>query len=124
MIDVPREQMPQVDEKDIGKLLVFMGRAGVGVRAGEALATAFTFHQKIDPVKAAGIAAVPSLLAKPVLCTNKFEIIDGDHRTEAHRLNATMTPYIMFDCSFAEALNLLNVFPFAYELTSLTPERN
>lgn len=122
MITIPRTQMPQVDEKDIARLLVFLGRAGIGISAGEALPSAFEYHQDIDWARA---KKMPEAVAdKPVLVTKKFELIDGNHRFAYHALNETFVPYIMFDMSFAEALNHLNVFPFAYELTAQTPERN
>lgn len=122
MITVPRSQMPQVDEKDIARLLVFLGRTGVGISAGESLPSVFEYHQDIDWDKARNMK--DSVADKPVLVTKKFEIIDGNHRWAYHALHETFVPYIKLDMSFVEALDLFNVFPFAYELQSLTPERN
>lgn len=119
---VSRRQMPQIDEKDIAKLLVFVGRAGYGIRAGETLPTQFISHQAVDPVKVDRMK--DEVLAKPVICTKAYEIIDGNHRLQAHHIRETIVPYIMLDMTFVEALDLLTVFPFAYELNDLTPERN
>jgi hypothetical protein len=116
--------MPQIDEKDIAKLIVFMAKAGYGVTAGETLPSLFERRQDVDMSKARAIAAIPSLLAKPILCTKKWEIIDGDHRHAAHQVSNTLVPFIQFDVSFTEALGLMAVFPFAYELDEYTPERN
>lgn len=119
---IPRDIMPQVDEKDIPRLIVFAAKMGYGVTAGETLPSTFTRYQPVDWVKA---KAMPeTVLDKPVLCTKSFEVIDGNHRNAAHEINETLNPYLKFDCSMVEALDMLNVFPFAYELTPLTPERN
>lgn len=121
-ISIPRDIMPQVDEKDIPRLIVFAAKMGFGVSAGETSPTTFTRYQPVDWDK---VKAMPVAVAdKPVLCTKKFEVIDGNHRNAAHEIRETLNPYIMFDCSMVEALDMLAVFPFAYELTELTPERN
>lgn len=119
---VPRQQMPQIDEKDIPKLLVFLGKMGVGFDAGETLPVAFSAHQSIDMQRAKSMP--DSVLEKPVLCTRVFELIDGNHRWGRHESDGTFVPYIRLHCSFVEALNFLAAFPFAYELTPQTPERN
>lgn len=116
--------MPQIDEKDIPRLLVFAAKAGYGIRAGETLPTVFETHQKINPVKVDQMSMHPELQDKPIIVTKTFEVIDGNHRLRLHALQETLVPYIMLDLSFVEALDLLAVFPFAYELTEATPERN
>lgn len=119
---VDRSALPQIDEKDIGKLLVFFGKAGYSFSAGETLPGIFTAHQKVDLFKADQMPE--EVLGKPIVCTKQWEIIDGNHRRWAHEIRGTLTPYIRLNCTFVEALNLLNVFPFAYELNGLTPEGN
>lgn len=119
---VSRSQMPQIDEKDIAKLMVFAAKMGYGISAGETLPTIFSSHQKVDATRVSNMP--DTILDKPIICTKAFEIIDGNHRRQAHAIRETLTPYIMIDCSFVEALDMLAVFPFAYELTELTPERN
>jgi hypothetical protein len=120
--NVPRSEMPQIDEKDIARLIVYVAKAGYGLGAGEISPHTFIPHQAIDWAK---VKAMPDkLLVKPVICTKKFEIIDGNHRVAKHLMADTPVPYIMFDMSFVEALDLLAVFPFAYEIEPTTPERN
>lgn len=123
MTEVPRDQMPQIDEKDMAKAIVFFSNAGFGVlSAGFGHYLQFSTHQKVDKNKA---AAMPdSVLDKPVLVTRLNEVIDGNHRVAAHRIHGSLVPFIQIDCSFVDALDILNVFPFAYELKALTPERN
>lgn len=119
---VPRYEMPQVDEKDIARLLVYMGKQGNGISAGEISPEFFIPHQVINWAKVKAMA--DTVLNKPVLCTKDFEIIDGNHRVAKHLIADTPVPYIMFDITFVEALDLLTAFPYAYELTTTTPERN
>lgn len=118
---VPRSAMPQVDEKDLGKLIVFMTEGGFPV-IGAGKSRGFVHHQDVDWGKAKAMSA--AVLDKPILVTRDDEIIDGNHRNARHTLDGTRTPFIKFDVSFAEALSILAVFPFAYELRSTTPERN
>jgi hypothetical protein len=120
---VSRSQMPQIDEKDIGKLIVFATKAGFPVlTAGDADAWLFSRHQDVDWEK---VEKMPGdLLDKPILVTRLNEVIDGNHRLAKHEQEETQVPFIRFDCSFSDMLNLLAVFPFAYELNAKTPERN
>lgn len=120
--NVPRDIMPQVDEKDIPRLIVFASKMGYGVMAGETRPSTFTRYQPVDWNKAKNMKE--EVLAKPVLCTKAFEVIDGNHRNAGHEVRNTLNPYIQFDCTFVQALDMLAVFPFAYELTEITPERN
>lgn len=122
-MNVARAQMPQIDEKDIGKLIVFATKAGYPViSAGDASAWLFSRHQDVDWEK---VAKMPeTLLNKPILVTRLNEVIDGNHRLAKHEQEETLVPFIRFDCTFSEMLNLLAVFPFAYELNPNTPERN
>lgn len=114
--------MPQVDERDIPRLIVFASKMGYGVKAGETAPSIFTRYQPVnwDKVK----AMAETVLEKPILCTKKFEVIDGNHRNAKHEMLEVQQSYIMFDCSMVEALNMLAVFPLAYELSDQTPERN
>lgn len=123
MTEVPRDQMPQVDEKDMAKAIVFFSKAGFGVlSAGDAIPNQFITHQRINWKKAKAMAEL--VLDKPILVTRLNEVIDGNHRVAAHKLKGSAVPFIQIDCSFVDALDVLNVFPFAYELKPLTPERN
>lgn len=123
MTEVPRDQMPQVDEKDMAKAIVFFSNAGFGVlSAGFGHYLQFSTHQNVDLKKAKNMPN--SVLDKPVLVTRLNEVIDGNHRVAAHKIYGSLVPYIQLDCSFVDALDILNVFPFAYELKSITPERN
>lgn len=119
---VPRSQMPQIDEKDVAKLIVFMTEAGYPVIDAGRRLQPFVYHQDVDWKKA---KAMPdTVLAKPVLVTRDDELIDGNHRSARHEIDGTRTPFIRFNVSFVEALDILAVAPFAYELTPATPERN
>lgn len=121
-ISISRTIMPQVDEKDIARLIVFASKMGFGVEAGETLPSLFTSYQPVNMAKAKAMA--DAVLDKPILCTKSFEIIDGNHRVAAHEIRETQTPYLKFNCSMTEALDMMAVFPFAYELNEQTPERN
>ena len=121
-VKVPRSLMPQVDEKDIAKLIVFMSEAGYPVIGAGKSSTPFTYHQDVDWTK---VHAMPStVLDKPVLVTREDEVIDGNHRSARHTVDGTRTPFIKFNASFVEALDILAAAPFAYELTPVTAERN
>lgn len=118
---VPRSEMPQIDEKDIARLIVFMAKAGHPlICAGEKAPEVLTFHQEAAITR----PVPPGVASKPILITRLNEIIDGNHRALFHLRNETLVPYLQFDCTFAEALSVLAVFPFAYELDGLTEERN
>lgn len=126
MITVPRDQMPQVDEKDIPRLLVYLGVLGVKLSAGHIPVSRLVPHQDVDWVKARALANVAKdVLTKPVLITSDECIIDGNHRVAAHTVaGIEFIGYIQIGVTFEEAIPLLNSFPYAYNIQPTTPERN
>jgi len=114
--------MPQIDEKDIPRLLVWLGQQGVSISAGYCSAEVLTLHQDVDIEKAQ--AMVDAVLHKPILKARDNAVLDGNHRAFRHILDRTKCPFIQIETDFAHALSLLAAFPYTYELSSATPERN
>jgi hypothetical protein len=111
---IPRAKMPQVDEKDIPELLVFLGNRGLSIKAG------FIDPHEVKAHQAVNIAIVKAMeahtLAKPVLLSSDKAIIDGDHRWYRHILDNAMMPFIQIGCMFEDALMHIKAFPKTYEL--------
>lgn len=110
---IPRSKMPQIDEKDLLELLVFLGERNVGFSAGVIDPLECHAHQSINVEKAKGIPGW--VLAKPSLISIDGWIIDGDHRWYRHCIDKTKMPYIRIGAPFAEALNHIFNFPKTYE---------
>jgi hypothetical protein len=122
MIQIPREQMPQIDEKDIPRLLVWLGSQGVGLSAGHCSAEGLQFHQAVILEKVHAMSS--DLMAKPILISEDHGVLDGNHRGARHVIEKLPCPFIRLHTDFSHAINLLKAFPYSYELTSTTPERN
>lgn len=111
---IPRSQMPQISQDDLGKLIVYLGRRGARViEASMDYPNNFSRHQDVDRDK---VSRMPQeLLDYPILVTRLNEVIDGNHRLALHEMRGGLVPFIRFDCSFVEALDLLTAFPFNKE---------
>lgn len=115
MITVPRDQMPQIREDDIPRLLVYLGRLGVKLEAGEILVSTLQHHQEINWEVVKAIANDAFKLRKPVLICSDDSIIDGNHRVAAHKMaGRDFIGYIRMSIDFEHAIPLLNSFPNAY----------
>lgn len=124
MITVPRDQMPQIDEKDIPRLLVFLGALGVKILAGEEPVLNVKQHQDINWEKARALADRPKDMRKPILVCEDMSVIDGNHRVAAHLLADEPTiGYIQLALSFEHAIPLLNAFPDSYTTAEVKQER-
>lgn len=114
-MNVPRDQMPQIKEEDIPRLLVFLGNLGVKFEAGTMLVNAIVHHQDINWEVAKAIANDAFKLSKPVLTVESDALIDGNHRTAAHKLaGRDFIGYIKLLIPFEHAIPLLNAFPDTY----------
>lgn len=110
---IPRSKMPQVDEKDILELLVFLGVEGVPISAGTKDPATCRAHQLINVERAMSIP--PEVLTKPSLLSADGYIIDGDHRWYRHCVDKTMMPFIEIGLPFTDALSAIFKFPKTYE---------
>lgn len=110
---IPRSKMPQVDERDLLSLLVYLGDKGLEISAGSTEPMAFKAHQLINIERA--MAIPPEVLTKPAIVSKDYWIIDGDHRWYRHCVDKTKLPYIMIEASFEEAIKMIFSFPKTYE---------
>ena len=114
-MNVPREQMPQIREEDIPRLLVYLGNLGIKFSAGELPIHKVVHHQDINWEIAKAIASDAFKLRKPVLVVEDDALIDGNHRAAAHKVaGKEFIGYIRLSVSFEHAIPLLNSFPLAY----------
>jgi hypothetical protein len=115
MINVPRDQMPQIHETDLPRLLVYLGRLGVKLEAGEILVSKLQHYQDINWEVVKAIASDAFKLRKPVLICADDAIIDGNHRAAAHKIaGRDFIGFIRLGIDFEHAIPLLNSFPTAY----------
>lgn len=115
MTVVPRDQMPQIKEEDIPRLLVYLGNLGIKIEAGELSVSKMAHHQNINWELAKAIANDAFKLRKPVLIVEDDAIIDGNHRAAAHNIaGKPFIGYIRLLIPFEHAIPLLNSFPQAY----------
>lgn len=109
---VPRERMPQVDAADLPALFAFVERRGVAVSRCTASPRLFHARQRIDMERVVDMD--DALLAKPVLTSRDYYILDGNHRWMAHVLSRTKMSVMKIDLAFDDALDLLFAFPKTY----------
>jgi hypothetical protein len=120
---VPRERMPQVDEK-------FTVRMIVDAAQGESLPTLEVLppceiraHQRIDHRRAAAMS--PAIRAKPIIISSDGYVVDGNHRWWAHvKAGSEAIPVIRLALDFDEAIRWLLDRPYVYTIRPTTPERN
>lgn len=109
---IPRCQMPQVDDKYLGELLVHIGTYGVPISAGKVDPKTVKAHQEVDVDRCRMIPI--DVLSKPCLLSKEGYIIDGDHRWYRHVMDETMMPIIKFDALFKDAVKIIFEFPHTY----------
>lgn len=108
----PRAEMPQIDEKDLLQLLVFLAEHSVQVTDKLMSTTELVFHQ---PVFAERMPPPRSAdMRKPLLVAADGYILDGNHRAAGHRRDGTSPVVFQLSLPFTEALELLFKFPATY----------
>src|SRR3990167_4673786 len=114
---VPRPVMPQINEEDYPALLHWGINQGCYLNFEVVDPRKCKPHQRIDCFKASTLP--DEVLYKPVLLSQDFYVLDGNHRWMAHmmlhdfELHAYVLPH-----PFEEAIDFLFSFPKTYELAT------
>jgi hypothetical protein len=119
---VPRPAMPQVDEKDLPRL-VADAMTGPRVDFDVVPVRGLRAHQRINH----GIAQAmdPKVKLKPVIVSSDGYIVDGNHRWWAHvHAGDEWINVIRLGLSFDIAIRWVLARPYAYRLTPDTPVRD
>lgn len=104
--------MPQVDEKDLLPLVVFLAEHSVSVSAKTMAVDELVFHQ---PVYAERIPPPRSAdMHKPLLVAADGYILDGNHRAAGHKRDGTSPVVFKLSLAFHEAIAMLFKFPATY----------
>lgn len=127
---VPRERMPQVDEKDTVRMIVDAAHIALPVGGFHPLPTLEVLppceiraHQRVDHRRAA--AMNPAIRAKPIIISRDNYVVDGNHRWWAHvKAGSEAIPVIRLALDFDEAIRWLLGRPYVYTIRPTTPERN
>lgn len=123
---IPRAEMPQVDEADIGGLIAFLSARGVASVMLTVTPTSLVSRQHIVPGKVRSILrAEAALLAKPLLVAFDRVVVDGNHRYAAARIRGVGIPVVLFNRAFADLLGEVFAYPKTYTYgASPQPIRN
>lgn len=116
---VPREEMPQVDERDLPALRHFAATLGLEVTEELVPPGELHIHQAVDRLRVETIARSSALLKKPCLTSREPYVLDGYHRTAAHLAVGSPVPVIKFPLPFAAAVQFLFRFPRTYTLAQV-----
>jgi hypothetical protein len=119
---VPRRLMPQIDEADLTALAEWLAWRGVKMTDTVVRAEQLQFRQKVDFNKVKTMP--PAVYAKPVLISNDYAVLDGNHRSWAHKLKGDPESAMMIDLPFAEAIGALFSFCGTYSYSKPQLERN
>lgn len=107
--DVPRRDMPQIDEADYPLLFEYLGQNGVGVEPRLFHPDELMIHQQMDRLS---VATMPLETArKPVLVSRDHYVLDGDHREEWLLKEGVLVDAFVIGADFGEAVELLCHFP-------------
>ncbi len=119
---VPRRLMPQVDEQDMTALFEWLAWKGISVAEVTVHPDQLQFRQKVDFNK---VNSMPDFVyRKPVLISNDDTVLDGNHRSWAHKLKGDPEQCYQVNLPFAEAIGALFSFRGTYALNKPQPERN
>lgn len=119
---VPRPSMPQVDEKDLPRL-VADAMGGPRVEFDVAKVCKLRAHQRINHHIAK--AMDPRVKLKPVIVSSDGYIVDGNHRWWSHvHAGDEWINVIRLGLSFDIAIRWVLARPYAYRITPDTPVRN
>lgn len=108
----PRTEMPQVDEKDLLQLVIFLAEHSVSTEAKVMPVDRLVFHQRVYPNRIPPPASAD--MHKPLLVAADGYILDGNHRAAAHRRDGTSPVVFKLGLPFHEAIALLFKFPATY----------
>lgn len=105
---IGRAQMPQIDYKTLGQLLVWLGEQipGLHITTGYIDPRLLFYHQDIDTTKAINIPF--SVLSLPVVLSLDNALIDGNHRAYRHVLDKSLVPFLRLNMTFREAIRVIN----------------
>jgi uncharacterized ParB-like nuclease family protein len=111
---VPRPLMPQIDESDYPALFAFLQGKGIAVETVTLETATLKQHQRVDSFNPAAMPV--DVLAKPVLISADYFVLDGNHRYVAHlHLGLETINCIRLDgLSFEDAIAALFSFPNTY----------
>lgn len=114
---IDRAIMPQVDEQDVAELLQFLAARGVSTYEDVISPRLLKGYQRINAPKVRGIAR--RLRAggtiRPSLISRDYIIVDGNHRSAAHRAISMPQHVIVIGADFADVFGHVCEFPKTYE---------
>lgn len=115
---IDRAIMPQVDEQDVAELLKFLASRGISTYEDVISPRRLKGYQRINKAKVRGMAK--SLLKgasmRPTLISRDEIIVDGNHRSAAHRVIARPQHVIVIGGNFADVFGHVCEFPKTYEV--------
>jgi len=106
---IPRPAMPQIADQDLPALLSMLRRDGVPVSRESDPVANLRERQRVHYDLARTMPA--RLMRKPVLVSSDGVVLDGNHRTLAHKLNGTPVPVERLGLPFRKAIAELFRFP-------------
>ena len=118
---IPRQNMPQVDEKDLPRLVADSFSLH-GCTFEVVAPTELHAHQRVSHARA--LSMPQQVMAKPIVISRDNYVLDGNHRWFAHKEHKLPLLAIRIDLPFDEALDWLLDLPYSYKLTHTTPIRN
>lgn len=115
---IDREIMPQVDERDIQELLQFLASRGVSSYEDVISAHDLRGYQRINKAKVHGMAKAlkAGMTMRPSLISRDKIIIDGNHRSAAHRVIWRPQHVIVIGGDFEDVFGDVCEFPKTYEV--------
>lgn len=115
---IDRAIMPQVDEKDVAELLQFLATRGISTYEDVISPRRLKGYQRIDKAKVRGIARAlrAGATIRPSLISRDEIIIDGNHRSAAHRVIFMPQHVIVVAAPFTEVFGHVCEFPKTYEV--------
>lgn len=115
---IDRAIMPQVDEHDISELLAFLASRGISTYEDVVSAHNLKGYQRIVAPKVRGIAKAlkSGATIRPSLISRDQIIIDGNHRSAAHRVIWRPQHCIVIGGDFTDVFGHVCEFPKTYEV--------
>lgn len=115
---IDRAIMPQVDEQDVAELLQFLASRGISTHEDVISTTRLRGYQRINKSKVRGMAKslLKGATMRPTLISRDEIIVDGNHRSAAHRAIGRPQHVIVIDGLFADVFGHVCEFPKTYEV--------
>lgn len=110
---IPRDQMPQVDQKDLPAMFQWLASQGVTVNEEIMPPDRIRGHQKVNRSL---VHKIPEeALEKPIVISEDNIVVDGNHRwaTAHFRKRGSIATYVI-GAKFDEALELVRKCPQSY----------